>query len=167
MKKTFFVILLGIFTQLSVFSQNKSLEKIFDHYSAKEEYTVVSIGESMISSVDMFALNDNLKDMTSGIKSLKIIASTDDSDVDKNTLQKREALNKALDGDVKKVMNKENFEILLQARDGGDNIEIYKKPFKNKESDFVLLVKSDDSEYVVIWIYGEIDSKKITKTFSE
>ncbi len=151
MKKIAFTVLLLVISS-SVFSQSKSVETLFQKYKHEQTLFHLDVGGSFMN----FAKGMNLKldagnteAIANSMERLKLFklpvnAATAKSDI--TTL--------------KKGLEKERFELMMEASEKNNEISIYTKGARRIQ-DIVVLVRDNSGEFIVLELQGDFDSQTL------
>ncbi len=132
-------------------AHTQTLDDLFRKYSDDRRFEYVSIGKGMLSIAGFFgAADEQTKAIFDKINQIKILALTDGFD---DTLQ-REVLDEVKD------VTQEQFETLVEVRDGSERVFIYRRT-SQKDIDDLLLVTQDESEVVLIWVLGRLSVEEL------
>jgi hypothetical protein len=154
MKKTMFLVAAMLFVVATI--QAQTIEKLFDKYSDDEQFEYVSIGSGMMNMASAFGgVGKADKEILSKMKGLKIL--TLKANAESNKM-------KALERDLKEMLENEKFESSLEARDKGERVNIYFK-FSGKDKTDMLIVTKEKGEFSMIWISGKMSKEEMMNSF--
>lgn len=152
MKKTLIIIPLIICTVFSACAVSPArVSALAREYNGREGFEVVSMGRFLISAAGIVAKAEaDPEDRAAlnafkGIKHLTIVDFEDASAADKNSFQKK------LDGIFEKM------ELILEAKEDGDDVKIFGKADGEKLRDIIIYCKDE----ALICVNGCIDMDKI------
>ena len=145
------VLLLAISAQ----AQNDAIAKYFDQYMDDENFTMVYVSGkmfSMIAKIDIDELKDEeaqiIMDVAKDIKGLRVLMT------EENPRQYYKT--------ARKLINSDEYEILLTVRDKGENVNFWIKEKDNVIEELFLLVGGED-EFVMVSFMGKLDLNKIAQ----
>lgn len=141
-------ILLG--SVIPSFGQQDAILKYFSKYVDDPNFSSVYVSPkmfSMVAKVEIEDLEPEVQDVIRSMKGLRILHT------EKNTLQLYQDANKTLQS---------NYEELMTARDGGENVRFLVKDNGNLVEELVMLVGGADN-FALISFSGNIDLQKIGK----
>lgn len=151
MKSIFLTILAVCITAVSSIAQEDAITKYFNKYIDDTKFSAVYISPKMFNMVSKIEIEDmepELQEVIRSMKGLRILHT------EQNAMQ---YYNEAL-----KTINTNEYELLLTARDAGENVR-----FMVKESgDFVqelLMIVGGEKNFALMSFIGNIDLKKIGK----
>jgi hypothetical protein len=149
--RSIFFLLFALMT-FTGFGQSDAISKFFDKYVDDEQFTVVYISPKMMEMVVDLSEEEGdaaeVDEVLSGIKGIRILTT------EQNTLQYyKEALS---------VLELNQYEVLMQVRDGDENVRFLVKDEGPRVKELLLLVGGED-DFVLISFVGDIDLKKISK----
>jgi len=155
MKRLFFIICFIGFTT-AVFSQNKSIDRVFDKYAGQEGFTTVYISKYMFS---MFANLDEVEDedmdevqqVFGKLTGIKILASEDGSPEGINFYD-----------EIMKDLPRNEYEELMVVKDSESDVIFLAREEGGVIVELLLIVSGDDDN-ALIAITGEIDLNTISK----
>jgi hypothetical protein len=151
MKSFSFSFLAVLFTALSSFAQEDAITKYFNKYIDNEQFSSVYISPKMFNMVSKIEIKDmepEVQEVIRSMKGLRILHT------EKNALQ---YYNEAL-----KVINTNEYELLLTARDGGENVRFMVKD-KGDIVEELLMIVGGETNFAMLSFIGNIDLKKIGK----
>ncbi len=135
----------------AVFGQVDAIDKYFSKYQEDESFTVVYVSAKMFQMVTKVLdenENQDIKDLISGIKRLKVLK----TEVDPLTRYK-EAI---------ATINTSEYEVLMTVKDEGQNVRLLTKDNGDIINELLLLVGGNE-EFVLLSFVGDLDLKKIAK----
>jgi hypothetical protein len=135
----------------------QTLQSLFDKYRNDERFEFVSLGKGMMNMAGAFGGHTkNNSEMMSKLKSLNILTlNADDAS----------SLMKSVINELDKVVEKGNFETLINTRDKEERVNIYYR-FSGKDDADMLIVTKDKGEFSVIWFNGKMTKEEMMHTFS-
>lgn len=145
---SFFII---IAASISSFGQQDAIMKYFGKYVDDEKFTVVYISPKMFDMVAKIEIEDMEPDVQQVIKSLKGLRILH---TEQNTLQ---YYNEAL-----KAINSNEYEVLLTARENGENVRFLVKDNGDIVEELLMIV-GGDKNFALLSFLGNIDLKKVGK----
>lgn len=145
---SFFVILT---TTLSSFAQEDAITKYFNKYIDDTRFSAVYISPKMFNMVSKIEIKDmepDVQEVIRSIKGLRVLHT------EVNALQfYQEAL---------KTINTKEYEVLLTARDNGENVQFLVKSSGDIVQELLMIV-GGDKNFAMLSFLGNIDLKKIGK----
>ncbi len=145
---SFFVILT---TTLSSFAQEDAITKYFNKYIDDTRFSAVYISPKMFNMVSKIEIKDmepDVQEVLRSIKGLRVLHT------EVNTLQfYQEAL---------KTINTKEYEVLLTARDNGENVQFLVKSSGDMVQELLMIV-GGDKNFAMLSFLGNIDLKKVGK----
>ncbi len=150
MKRIFFSICLLSIVQLG-FSQNQVIEKFYNKYMDKENVSDIHLEGFLLTMAAKFANNDghNETDILTKITKLRVLLMEDQNMVD---LADKKMLQKGL--------RQEQFEELMQIRDGKAKIDFMVRESEGKITNLLMLVDDKDS-FILLSLEGNLSWKDI------
>ena len=154
MKKIFLTIATIAFASLTVFSQDNAISRYFEKYMNDDRFSMVYISPKlfdMVSRVDLESdeIDPEVMKILEELKGLNILSYDGE--------EARKFYNEALG-----TIDMNQFETLVEARDGNENVKI----MAQSEGDYVkelLLLVGGDNEFVLMSFVGNLDLKKVGK----
>lgn len=150
MKNLMFLLLFSFFGT-SAFAQIDAIEKYFDKYMDDENFSVVYVSPKMFKMVSKVIdedTNDEVADVIKDLKGLRILKTSINS--------------KAFFKDAKSKINTNEYELLMTARDNGQNIEFFTKESGDIISELLLMIGGDE-DFVLMSFVGDINLNKVAK----
>ncbi len=156
MKIKAFTLLIGVvLISMSAQAQKDPVDRLFDKYSGQEGFTTVYISSKMFSLfADIDPEDTGLQDMMNGLKSIRILATDDDSD------QQHPGVNFYIE--LMKDLPANQYEELMTVKDSEQDLKFLIREEKGLITE-LLLVGGGSGENVLISIRGIIDMKNISK----
>jgi len=145
--KLFLIVLFAI--PFIMTAKGQDLDAVFKKYSKSGDVETVSINKMMLSLAGMFAEKED-KNVISKIDGIKVITL--------NSAEK--TVGKDLMNDIKKVVDKGNYESLVEVRDKGERVNIYYSQKEKGKAD-LLIVTSESDELNVVWITGKLTKEEL------
>lgn len=133
-------------------AQNDAIDRFFEQYQNDENFTMVYVSPKMFQLVAKVASEDldkDLNDVVKNLKGLKVLKT------EVNPLQVYKEANNKIDT--------KEYELLLTARDQGQNVNFYTKTSSNDVVEELLLLVGGDDEFVLLSFVGTLDLAKIAK----
>jgi len=147
-----FSLLALLFFSLSMNAQVDAIDRFFEEYQDDEEFTMVYVSPKMFQMFAKVAgdeLDVELQSLVKDLKGLKVLKT------EKNALQVyKEA--------VKKIPTNE-YEVLMTARDDGQNIKILTKTKGDDIIEELLLLVGGKDEFVLVSFVGNINLNDLAK----
>jgi hypothetical protein len=151
MKSLFLSLLTLLITSVSVSAQEDAITKYFSKYIDDTTFTSVYISPkmfNMVSKVEIKDMDPEVQQVIASMKGMRILHTEKNA-----TKYYQEAL---------KAISTNEYEVLLTARDKGENVR-----FMVKESGDIiqelLMIVGGDADFAMISFIGNIDLKKIGK----
>jgi len=151
MKSLFLSLLTLLITSVSVSAQEDAITKYFSKYIDDTTFTSVYISPkmfNMVSKVEIKDMDPEVQQVIASMKGMRILHTEKNA-----TKYYQEAL---------KAISTNEYEVLLTARDKGENVR-----FMVKESGDIiqelLMIVGGDTDFALISFIGNIDLKKIGK----
>ncbi len=145
---SFFVILA---TTLSSFAQEDAITKYFNKYIDDTRFSAVYISPKMFNMVSKIEIKDmepDVQEVIRSIKGLRVLHT------EVNALQfYQEAL---------KTINTKEYEVLLTARDNGENVQFLVKSSGDMVQELLMIV-GGEKNFAMLSFLGDIDLKKVGK----
>ncbi len=154
MKK--FNLILLFMLPIWVFSQDSYLDDLFDKYSGQEGYTSVYITKYMFELFAEVSTDKEVKDfndVTSKLNAIKILTTNDKAGKKQVANFKKEV--------IRSLPSKE-YQDLMIVKDGKQDVTFKIRKNSGKITELLMLV-SDETETVLIYLSGDINLKKISK----
>lgn len=150
MKNLIFLLFFS-FLGTSVFAQIDAIEKYFDKYMDDENFSVVYVSPKMFKMVSKVIdedTNDEVADVIKDLKGLRILKTSINS--------------KSFFKEAKSKINTNEYELLMTARDNGQNIEFFTKESGDIINELLLMIGGDE-DFVLMSFVGNIDLNKVAK----
>ncbi len=151
MKSLFLSLLTLLIASVSVTAQEDAITKYFNKYIDDTTFSAVYISPkmfNMVSKVEIKDMDPAVQEVIASLKGLRILHT------DKNASKYyQEAL---------KVINTNEYELLLTARDKGENVRFMVKENGDIVQELLMIV-GGDSDFALLSFIGNIDLKKIGK----
>lgn len=141
-----------LFLSLSVSAQVDAIDRFFEQYQDDEEFTMVYVSPKMFQMFAKVAgdeLDDELKNLVKDLKGLKVLKT------EKNALQ-------VYKDAVKKIPTNE-YELLMTARDEGQNVKILTKTKGDDVIEELLLLVGGADEFVLVSFVGNINLNDLAR----
>lgn len=145
-----------LFTSIGLFAQNNAIDKFFDAYQDNEDFSVVYVSPKMFQMLAKVAteeLDEDVNAVVKDLKGLKILR----TDVNSAAVYK----------DAVTKINTKEYELLLTARDKGQNVNFYTKTSGSDVIEELLLLVGGEKEFVLLSFVGTLDLDKIAKLASK
>ncbi len=157
MKNILFILTAFVMSVTLSFGQQNAIEKFFNDYQDDDNFTMVYVSPKMfgmISKVTGDEFDQDLKDIISDLKSLRVLTTK----VDAMKVYK----------DANSRINTSQYELLLTARDKGQNVNFFTKSTNNGDViEELLLLVGGSEEFVLLSFLGSLDLNKISKMASK
>ncbi len=123
-------------------AQNNYIESFYEQYSKDERVTNVTIKGWLLDIATNISTDESSKEVLSKITQLRILLMEDGNPVTKKELNK-----------LKKGIKKDDFEELMQIRDGGSHVDFYIREEDDQITNVLMLV-NDNDEFVLLSLEG-------------
>lgn len=155
MKRQILFLLIALCTFTALSAQNDLYKK----YSGKKGVTSVYVSKALLEMMPSFDVKSDKIDISNILSKLTGIYILSSSEA---------SITKQLISDSEHFGNNQDYELLLQVKDNGDDIDFYVKRNKSNNlfQEFVMVV-NEPVEFMVIQLLGNMtldDIKNITKT---
>ena len=151
MKSLILSLFVIIASSVSSFAQEDAIMKYFNKYVDDERFSAVYISQKMFGMVAKIEIEDmepEVQEVIRSIKGLRVLHT------EQNALQ---FYNEAL-----KAINTNEYELLLTARNNGENVRFMVKDKGDIVEELVMIV-GGDKNFALLSFLGNIDLKKIGK----
>ena len=151
MKSLFLSLITLVITTFSVTAQEDAITKYFNKYIDDTTFTSVYISPkmfNMVSKVEIKDMDPAVQEVISSLKGMRILHT------EKNAARYYQ--------EAMKVIPANDYELLLTARDGGENVRFMVKESGDIVQELLMIV-GGDSDFALISFIGNIDLKKIGK----
>ncbi|MDF1696488.1 MAG: DUF4252 domain-containing protein [Saprospiraceae bacterium] len=141
-----------LFLSFSATAQVDAIDRFFEQYQENEEFTMVFVSPKMFGMAAKVAgdeMGPELKNLIEDLKGLKILKT------EVNALQ-------VYKDAVKKIPTNE-YEILMTARDDGQNVKILTKTKGDDVIEELLLLVGGKDEFVLVSFVGNINLNDLAK----
>ena len=153
MKKILMIALMAVIGTIGLNAQNDAIDRFFEQYQDDENFTMVYVSPKMFELAAKVAteeLDEDLNEVVKNLKSLKILR----TDIDAMTVY----------NDANNKIDTKDYELLLTARDKGQNVNFFTKTSGNDDVvEELLLLVGGDEEFVLLSFVGSLDLDKIAK----
>lgn len=157
MKKIILTLLL-IGSVMAVQAQSKSVKALYEKYKGDDDFFHIELGGNFMNFAEGFKIDMDKNDMATVAKSVeKLNFFTLPDNVDSNHAEFK-ALQKGLE--------RERYELLMEAAEGKGGVMIYSKGNRTI-SDLVVLVGGDEGDLMVVELKGEFDSETVARATSK
>ncbi|MEM9545293.1 MAG: DUF4252 domain-containing protein [Bacteroidota bacterium] len=155
MNKLFSLAIL-LLLSISINAQNNAIDRFFEQYQDDEEFTMVYVSPKMFSMFAKVAgdeLDAELQSLVKDLKGLKVLKT------ETNALAVyKDAVNK--------IPTKE-YELLMTARDDGQNVKVMTKTKGDDVIEELLLLVGGSDEFVLVSFVGNINLNDLAKVASQ
>jgi len=154
MNKLFSIIAI-LFLGLSVQAQTDAIDKFFNSYQDDENFSVVYVSPKMFKMVAKVAgeeLDDELQSIVKDLRGLKVLTT--------------EVNAKQVYADAVKRIPTSEYELLMTARDDGQNVKILTKTKGEDVIEELLLLVGGADEFVLVSFVGNINLNDLSKIAS-
>jgi len=151
MKSLFLSLFTLVITAFSVTAQEDAITRYFNKYIDDTTFSAVYISPkmfNMVSKVEIKDMDPAVQEVIASLKGMRILHTEKNA-----TRYYQEAL---------KVIPTNDYELLLTARDGGENVRFMVKESGDIVQELLMIV-GGDSDFALISFIGNIDLKKIGK----
>jgi len=151
MKSLFLSLLTLLITSLSVSAQEDAITKYFNKYIDDTTFSAVYISPkmfNMVSKVEIKDMDPAVQEVIASLKGMRVLHTEKNA-----TKYYQEAL---------KVIPTSDYELLLTARDKGENVRFMVKSSGDIVHELLMIV-GGDTDFALISFSGNIDLKKIGK----
>lgn len=153
------VLILGILMlNHQLFAQSKSVESLYQKYKGNPEFFHLDLGGSFLNfakSFDVKMDQGKAQTLASTMERMKIFKLPSAEQNTKNEFQM-----------VKKGLEKERYELIMEASDKGANFIIFTKGNKRIQ-DVVVLLNDKSGDFIVLELQGDFDAKLISELGNE
>lgn len=151
--KVFITFLSCILFQISLNAQEDAIKRLFSDFNDDEDFTSVYVSPKMFEmmlKIEIDDMDQDLKDVLSNIKGLRIL-STDDS-------------SSSLFKNSKSKLVDDSFELLMNLREDDQDIEFLVKESNDGKiiEELMMLVGGDDG-FTMMSFIGNLDLKKLSR----
>ena len=156
MKKIMFIMLASLFMAVGVSAQNDAIDRFFEQYQDDEDFTMVYVSPKMFKLVAKVAskeLDEDLNEVVSSLKGLKILT----TNVNPGAVYK----------DANNKIDTKDYELLLTARDKGQNVNFFTKTSGDDIVEELLLLVGGENEFVLLSFVGTLNLEAIAKLASK
>ena len=139
-----------------LFAQNRSIAKFYEKYESREGITTLNISGSLLQFLFKGERDADARKEINCITGLRMIAAGKDR-------------NPISPADIRKLRSEiktDRYEDLMEIRDGETFVNFVVQESRGKITELVMLI-DDPKEFVIISFSGEIDPKKLEKTFRD
>ena len=142
---------------MTVQAQSKTVKAVYDQYKGNDDFFHLELGGNFLNFAEGFKIDLNEDDMATVAKSLeKINFFTLPDNADTNRSQYKA---------MKKGLDKERYDLLMETEEKGSGIVVYSKGGKSI-SDLVVLVSDDEGDLMVFELKGSFDQELLAKATS-
>ncbi|WP_291789083.1 DUF4252 domain-containing protein [Cecembia sp.] len=148
---------LMLLTQRS-FSQSKSVESLYQKYKGDSEFFHLDLGGSFMNfakSFDVKLDEGKAQNLANSMERMKIFKLSSGSQSAKSEFQV-----------IKKGLQKEKYDLMMEASDKGGDFMIYTKGSKRIQ-DVIVLVNDKSGDLIVLELQGDFDSKLLSELGNE
>jgi hypothetical protein len=153
MKKILMMAVVAFIGMSGINAQADAIDRFFEQYQEDENFTMVYVSPKMFQLVAKVAseeLDEDLNDVVKNLKSLKVLR----TEVNAQQVYK----------DANKKIDTKDYELLLTARDKGQNVNFFTKTTGNNDVvEELLLLVGGEKEFVLLSFVGTLDLQKIAK----
>ncbi len=132
----------------------QSLNGFFAKYDNDKRFETVSVGRFLFGlALISGSLSDDEKEIVGSLRQIKVLSAKDNLEPE---------FAKKMMKDLNKVIEKGNFESLVEVRDKGEKVDILVRKIRDTYTDLLISVREND-EVNVIWIRGKLTKRIIEK----
>lgn len=159
MKKYFMLLFasLMLLTQNS-FAQSKSVESLYQKYKGSPEFFHLDLGGSFMNFANSFDVKmdqGKAETLANSMERMKIFKLPSGSQIAKSEFQV-----------IRKGIEKERYDLMMEASDKGGQFIIYTKG-RNRVQDVIVLVNDKSGDLIVLELQGDFDSKVLSELGKE
>jgi len=150
-----FSLLAALFISVSAFGQTDAIDRFFEDYQDNDDFSMVYVSPKMFQMFAQVAedeLDAELKSLVNDLKGLKVLR----TEVDSKRFYKEA---------MKKIPTNE-YELLMTARDEGQNIKILTKTKGDDIIQELLLLVGGADEFILVSFVGNINLSDLSKVAS-
>ncbi len=148
-------LLVVLLMAVSANAQVDAIDRFFESYQDDDDFTMVYVSPKMFEMIATGAgdaLDEELQGLVKSLKGLKVLRTEKDSKaVYKAALQK---------------LPTDEYELLMTARDDGQNVKILTKTKSNDVIEELLLLVGGDDEFILVSFVGNINLSDLAKVAS-
>lgn len=151
MKKLMSLLALMVFAVSISFAQNDAITKYFDKYVDDERFDVVYVSPKMfemVSKIEIDEMDADVQEVIRELKGLRILHTEENA--------------KELYKEARSKINLDEYEVIVQARDGSENVRIMVKDEGDVVKELFMLI-GGEKNFAMISFVGNIDLKKVGK----
>ena len=133
-------------------AQNDAIDRFFEQYQNDENFTMVYVSPKMFQLVAKVAteeLDQDLNEVVKNLKGLKVLKT------EVNALEVYKEANNKIDT--------KDYELLLTARDQGQNVNFFTKTSGDDVVEELLLLVGGENEFVLLSFVGTLDLAQIAR----
>jgi hypothetical protein len=156
MKKLLLIITMAIMANVT-YAQSKSVEALYQKHKSNPEFFHLDLGGSFMNfakSMDLKLDNGQTEAITNSMERLKMFKLPVDG-----------ALANSEFSSLKKSLEREKFELMMEASEKNSLFLIYTKGSR-RISDVVVLLKDKSEDFIVIELQGDFDSRALAEVGS-
>ena len=148
--------LVAVFLMVAA-SQAQTLQSLFDKYREDEHFEYVSVGKGMMNTGRFFGRHRENNNIKPKMRSTKILTLKTDAGSE---------LMKSFEKELDQVVEKGNFETVVETRNKGERTNIYYR-LSGKDNADMLIVTKEKGEFSLIWFNGNMTKEEMMHTFSD
>lgn len=153
MKKLLLIISLTMFAYMAN-AQSKSVDALYQKYKANDDFFHMDIGGNFMNFAEGFNVKLDEAKVEGIIKSLERVKLF--------KLPENNAVSQAEFKTLHKALEKEKYELMMEANDKGNGVLIFTKGDR-MISDVVVLVNDKEGDLMVVELLGNFDSKVLAE----
>ncbi len=134
------------------FAQSKSVEALYQKHKSNPDFFHLDLGGNFMNFAKGFNINlseDQSSLLTKSLERMKFYKLP------------KQASSKSEFQVLQKSLEKEKFELMMEVSEKSNNVIIYTKG-GSKISDIILLINDKDSDFIVLELQGDFDSKMLS-----
>ncbi len=139
-----------------IFAQNRSINNFYEKYEGQEGVTSLNISGSLLHMLFQGDKDEETRREVNKLTGLRLIAAE----------KKNHQIQRSDIQTLRNSLEKDRYEELMQIRDGATLVNFVVQEERGKITELVMLV-DDPKDFLIISFSGEIDPKKLEKTFED
>lgn len=143
---------------MAVQAQSKSVKALYEKYKGEDDFFHMELGGNFMNFAEGFKIDIDKNDMATVAKSIeKLNFFTLPDRVDESRVEFK---------DLQKGLERERYDLLMEASEGKKGGVIVYSKGGNTISDLVVLVGGDDGDLMVVELKGKFDQELVAKATS-
>lgn len=157
MKRTL-IIIASLALSLSVHAQSKSVQALYQQFKGNEDFFHMELGGNFMNFADGLKIDLSEDDMETVAKSIERL----------NFFKLPEGVDqtKGYSKSLRKGLEKEKYDLLLETSEGSSSIHIFSKGSRTI-SDLVVLIRDNDGDLIVAEMKGEFAQDVVEKAMAQ